>query len=122
MMARVCDGLERVRLFIDDVIVISRDGAEHVRDLERFFERMVKFNLKLAPKKTNLGVKVVTFLGQQVTAEGIAPEPEKVKPMTMLPMPTTVTQFRSLLGHLSYYITESLLGTCRRGCNRCMIC
>ncbi|CAM9876945.1 unnamed protein product [Pylaiella littoralis] len=38
---------------------------------------MVKFNLKLAPKKTNLGVKVVTFLGHQVTAEGIHPCPEK---------------------------------------------
>ncbi|CAB1113019.1 unnamed protein product [Ectocarpus sp. CCAP 1310/34] len=50
VMARVCGGLERVRLFIDDVIVFSRDGAEHVRDLERFFERMVKFNLKLALK------------------------------------------------------------------------
>jgi len=53
VMARVCENLERVRLFVDDIIVFSRDGAEHVKDLERFFERMVKFNLKLAPKKTN---------------------------------------------------------------------
>ena len=103
VMARVCDGLERVRLFIDDVIVFSRDGAEHVRDLERFFERMVKFNLKLAPKKTNLGVKVVTFLGHQVTAEGIGPDPGKVRPMREVPMPTNVSQLRSLLGSLSYY-------------------
>ena len=64
---------------------------------------MVKFNLKLAPTKTNLGVKVVTFLGHQVTAEGIWPDPEKVKPMTQLPMPTNVKQLKSLLGHLSYY-------------------
>ena len=38
----------------------------------------MKFNPKLAPKKTNLGVKVMTFLGHQVTAEGIAPDTEKV--------------------------------------------
>ncbi|CAB1106335.1 unnamed protein product [Ectocarpus sp. CCAP 1310/34] len=84
-MPRVCDGLERVRLYIDDVIVFSRDGAEHVRDLERFFEPMVKFNLKLAPNKTNLGVKVVTFLGHQVRAEGIGPDPEKVRPLREVP-------------------------------------
>ena len=62
-------------------IVYSRDGAELVQDLERFFERMVKFNLKLAPKKANLGVKVITFMGHQVTAEGIGPDPEKVRPL-----------------------------------------
>ncbi|CAB1109626.1 unnamed protein product [Ectocarpus sp. CCAP 1310/34] len=64
---------------------------------------MVKFNLKLAPKKTNLGVKVVTFLGHQVTAEGIGPDPEKVRPLREVPMPTNVSQLRSLLGSLSYY-------------------
>ena len=74
-----------------------------MRDLERFFERMVKFNLKLAPKKTNLGVKVVTFLGHQVTAEGIGPDPEKVRPLREVPMPTNVSQLRSMLGSLSYY-------------------
>lgn len=104
VIARVCDGLERARLFIDDIIVYSRDGVEHVvRDLERFFERMVKFDLKLATKKTKLGVKVVTFLGHRVTAEGVQPCPERMKPMCRLPMPTNVTQLRSLLGSLSYY-------------------
>ena len=101
-MARVCEGLERVRLFVDDIIVFSRDGAEHVQDLERFFERM-KFNLKLAPKKTNLGVKQVIFLGHKVTAEGVWPDPAKEAPMLDLPMPTNVSGLRSLLGSLSYY-------------------
>ncbi|CAB1106363.1 unnamed protein product [Ectocarpus sp. CCAP 1310/34] len=82
---------------------LTKDGAEHMRDLEMFFERMIKFNLKLAPKKTNLGVKVVTFLGHQVTAEGIGPDPEKVRPLRQVPMPTNVSQLRSLLGSLSYY-------------------
>ena len=37
-----------------------------MEDLEKFFERsMVKFDLKLAPKKTNLGVKQVAFLRQK---------------------------------------------------------
>ncbi|CAB1117528.1 unnamed protein product [Ectocarpus sp. CCAP 1310/34] len=87
----------------EDIDKLVQDGASHVRDQERFFERMAKFNLKLAPKKTNLGVKVVTFLGHQVTAEGIGPDPGKVRPLGEVPMPTNVSQLRSLLGSLSYY-------------------
>ena len=50
-MLRVCDGLKRVRLLIDDIVCFSKNGAEHVADLERFLERLTIFNLKLAPKK-----------------------------------------------------------------------
>ena len=40
IMLRVCDGLQRVRLFIDDIVCFSKNGTEHVRDLESFFERL----------------------------------------------------------------------------------
>ena len=36
IMLRVSDGLKRVRLFIDDIVCFSKNGAEHVADLERF--------------------------------------------------------------------------------------
>ena len=38
IMLRVCDGLKPVRLFIDDIVCFSKNGAEYVADLERFFE------------------------------------------------------------------------------------
>ena len=40
IMLRDCDGLERVRLFIDDIVCFSKNGAEHVCGLERIFERL----------------------------------------------------------------------------------
>ena len=55
-MLRVGDGLKRVRLFIDDIVCFSRNGAEHVADLERFVEPLTIFNFKLAPKKACIGV------------------------------------------------------------------
>ena len=100
-MLRVCDGLIRVRLFIDDIVCFSKNGAEHVADLERFFERLTIFNLKLAPKKAY--IRVIKFLRHRVSAKGVEPDPEKVEAMTKLPMPSNVSQFRSLLGALSYY-------------------
>ena len=39
----------------------------------------------------------------RVSAKGVEPDPEKVEARTKLPMPSNVSQFRSLLGALSYY-------------------
>ena len=41
--------------------------------------------------------------GFRVTAKGVEPDPEKVEAMTKLPMPSNVSQLRSLLGALSHY-------------------
>ena len=57
--------------------MFSKNGAEHVADLERFFERLTIFNLKHAPKKAYIGVRVIKFLGHRVTAKGVEPDPEK---------------------------------------------
>ena len=62
-MLRFCDGLRRVRLFIDDIVCFSKNGAEHVADREKFLEKRTIFNLKLAPKKAYICVRVIRFLG-----------------------------------------------------------
>ena len=48
---------------------------DFLKDL-RYFEA---FNLKIAPKKAYLGVRVIKFLGHRVTAIGVEPDPEKWK-------------------------------------------
>ena len=64
---------------------------------------MTTFDLKLEPKTAFLGARTTKFLGHRVTAKGMKPDPSKVEAMTKLPMPTKVSQLRSLLGALSYY-------------------
>ena len=103
IMNRVCEGLDRIRLFIDDIICYSRDGAQHVEDLSGFFERLTKFDLKLAPRKAFIGVRRIKFLGHRVTSRGLEPCPEKVEALLQMPMPTSVSALRSVIGGLSYY-------------------
>ena len=76
-MLSFCDGLKRVRMLIDDIMCFSKNGAEHVADLERFLERLTIFNLMPAPKKAYIGVRVMKFSGHWVTAKGVEPDPEK---------------------------------------------
>ena len=51
VILRVCEGLERVRLFIGDIVCFSKNGCEHASDLQKNFDRLATFNLKLAPKR-----------------------------------------------------------------------
>lgn len=104
IMLRICDGLQRVRLCIDD-ICFSTNGTEHVGGLESVFERLTMFDLKLVPKKAYLGVRTIKCLGHRVTAKGIEPDPGNVEAMTKLPMPSNVRQLRSVLEALSNYGT-----------------
>ena len=103
IMLRVYEGFERVKLFIDDIVCFSKNGEQHVCDLRRFFERLTKFDLKLAPNKALLGAAEIIFLGHKISSEGVGPDPNKVKATKEMSMRQTVSQLRSLFGALSYY-------------------
>ncbi|RVW85729.1 Transposon Tf2-12 polyprotein [Vitis vinifera] len=45
-----------VEVYVDDMIVKSRDRSDHLAALERFFERIRQFRLRLNPKKCTFGV------------------------------------------------------------------
>ena len=102
-MLQVCEGLERVKLFIDGIVYFSKNGEQHVCDLRRFLERLMRFDLKLAPNKALLGTAEIIFLGHKISSKGVGPDPGKVKAMKKMPMPQNVSQLRSLLEALSYY-------------------
>lgn len=103
IMARVCEGLELCRLYIDGICTFSKNGAEHVSDLTPFLERLTKFNLNLAPKKAHLGAGEVTILGHCIAADGILSDPRRVDAFRLMPMPTNVSESRSPMGGLSHY-------------------
>lgn len=75
----------------------------HVRDLVRFLERLSKFDLKLAPKKAPLEVRVMKFLGHRVAADGLASDSGKVEALNMGCLrQRNFSQLRLLCGALSY--------------------
>ncbi|KAL6316950.1 hypothetical protein AAG906_024488 [Vitis piasezkii] len=55
-----------VEVYVDDMIVKSRSRADHLAALERFFERIRKFRLRLNPKKCTFGVTSRKLLGHMV--------------------------------------------------------
>ena len=86
-----------VEVYVDDMIVKSRDRAYHLAALESFFERIRQFRLRLNPKKYTFGVTYGKLLGYMVSERGIEADPDKIR--VILDMPTSRTE-RKIIGFL----------------------
>ncbi len=90
-------------VYLDDVIIFSRDFESHCERLEFVFNRLRQHGLKLKPSKCFLLRPEVKFLGHQISAEGIKVNDEKVKALNTWPVPRNVRKVRQVLGFMSYY-------------------
>ena len=61
------------------MIVKSRDRSDHLAALERFFERIKQFRLRLNHKKYTFGVTSGKLLGYMVSERGIEVDPDKIR-------------------------------------------
>ena len=91
-----------VEVYVDDMIVKSQGRADHLAALQRFFERIRQFRLRLNPKKCTFGVTSGKLLGYIVSECGIAVDLEKTKAILDMPAPRTEKEIRGFLGKLQY--------------------
>ena len=57
--------------------------------MERFFERIRQFKLRLNPKKCTFGVTSRKLLGYVVSEKGIEVDPNKIRAILDMPAPRT---------------------------------
>ena len=88
-----------VEVYVDDMIVKSHDRADHWAALERFFQRIRCFKLRLNPKKCTFGVTSVKLLGYMISETA---DPDKKIAILDMSPPQTETEIRGFLGRLQY--------------------
>ena len=91
-----------VEVYVNDMIVKSRDRLDHLSALERFFERIRQFRLRLNLKKCTFGVTSGKLLGYMVSERGIEVDPDKIRVILDMPTPRTEREVRGFLGRLQY--------------------
>ncbi|KAL0400408.1 UNVERIFIED_CONTAM: Polyprotein P3 [Sesamum radiatum] len=80
-----------MEVYMDDMLVKSKEAHHHVEDLEETFVVLKKYRLKLNPGKCAFGVSRGHFLGFMVTQRGIETNPNKIKAiLDMEPPPTSM--------------------------------
>ena len=91
-----------VEVYVDDMIVESKDRESHITNLRKFFERIGEYRQRLNPQKCAFGVTVGKLLGFLVSDRGIEVDPSKIKTILEMPPPKSEKEIRGLLGHLQY--------------------
>ena len=91
-----------VEVYVDDMIVKSRNREDHLAALQRFFDRIRQFKLRLNPKKCTFGVTSGKLLGHMVSERGIEVDPDKIRAILDMPAPRTEKEVRGFLGRLQY--------------------
>ena len=103
LMDVVCRQLPGVFVYIDDILVASKNKDEHEAHLRKLFARLTQYGLVVNPMKSILGSKEVNFLGFKVDANGVSPTEEKVKAILDFPQPVKYGQLSEFLGIVNFY-------------------
>ena len=92
-----------VIVFIDDILVYSKNEDEHAKHLRVVLQTLRDHRLYAKFSKYEFWLEQVAFLGHVVSKNGIQEDPRKIEAVADWPRPTTITEIRSFLGLAGYY-------------------
>jgi hypothetical protein len=92
-----------VVVFIDDILVHSKNKEEHAEHLRIVLQRLRDHKLYAKFSKCEFWLDSVKFLGHTISNEGISVDPSKVQEVMDWKPPMSVHQVRSFLGLAGYY-------------------
>ena len=95
--------IEECLIYLDDILIFSPDEKSHLITLEKVFQRLMKFGLKIKPQKCQIFCREVDFLGHRLGEEGIVPLQTNVKAITEFPRPSTTRQLKRFIGMAGWY-------------------
>ena len=93
----------RVLVYLDDILILGKDGEDHLRTLGEVLRRLEEHGLKAKAEKCELNVPELEFLGHRVGRDGIKPCDRKVAAVRDWPVPSSVTELRQFLGLANYF-------------------
>ncbi|GJT39804.1 putative reverse transcriptase domain-containing protein [Tanacetum coccineum] len=105
LMNRVCKPyLDKfVIVFIDDILIYSKNKQEHEEHLKIILELLNKEELYAKFSKCEFWISKVQFLGHVIDSEGIHVDPAKIEAIKDWTSPKSPTEIRQFLGLAGYY-------------------
>ena len=97
--------------YLDDIIIFSKNEAEHLKHIEIIFQKLKETGLKLKESKCDFFKKEIHYLGHLISDKGIYPLPEKLDTIQNLPKLRNPKEIKQFLGLSTYYRKFILLGT-----------
>jgi hypothetical protein len=92
-----------VVIFIDDILIYSKDSQEHAEHLRIVLEVLREKQLCAKFSKCEFWLSEVKFLGHVISQGGVSVDPSKVEAVLNWERPRSVTEVRSFVGLAGYY-------------------
>ncbi|XP_019058307.1 PREDICTED: uncharacterized protein LOC104816062 [Tarenaya hassleriana] len=92
-----------VVVYLDDIVVYSRNLSEHVGHLRTVLSVLRDNELYVKLEKCSFAQQEVEFLGHYVKEGRLLMDPKKIKSIREWVVPRTLPQLRSFLGLVNYY-------------------
>ncbi|KAE8276982.1 hypothetical protein D5F01_LYC25286 [Larimichthys crocea] len=105
-ISRTLEGLEGVLCQMDDVLIWGATQREHDERLRKALVRLQEAGVTLNDK-CEFSKHKIKFLGQVIEATGVSPDPDKVRAVKDMAVPSNVSEVRSFLGmtnHLGKFL------------------
>ncbi len=92
-------------VYIDDIVIFSKNFEDHLKHLKVVFERLKEANLTVNLKKSTFAQDRLEYLGHIVSLDGLRKNPAKVRAIVEMPPPKDKAGVKRLQGFLSWVIT-----------------
>lgn len=90
-------------IYLDDILVFSRNLEEQTERLRTIFERIRAAGLKLSPEKCEFFKREVSYLGYTITENGTKTDENKINKIKNWSAPKSAEDLRAWLGLCGYY-------------------
>ena len=81
-MENLLNGIPRVIVYLDDILVSGVSKEDHLHNLQLVFERLHSAGLFLKKDKCKFCVNSISYLGHKINCEGLHPLPDKIDGIT----------------------------------------
>ncbi|XP_072936215.1 uncharacterized protein [Epargyreus clarus] len=102
IVEKMLTGLDGVINFIDDILVYGEDENQHDKRLSKVLDVLKENNVLLNESKCKYKVQKISFLGHELTRDGVKPLKKYMTSIAEFRTPKTVEELQSFLGLVNY--------------------
>ena len=92
-----------VMAYIDDIVIATETVEDHMAPLREVFECLREAGFKMRVAKCDFMKSEIKYLGREVPAEGVKPDPKAAAKLRDWEIPRNKTEMQSFLGFANYY-------------------
>lgn len=95
--------VNNVFIYLDDILIASSTEEQHVSDITTVLEILAKHDLRLSISKCEFFKSSISFLGYEISANGIRPPVDRISAIKDFNIPESSTELRRFMGMLNFF-------------------